>query len=77
MTANAEAREPRERLIRCDSGADGKVRMEEDAKNAEEKTDDIQCDAAFLACLQKLKKGAILPVDGYEIKEGETTPPKR
>lgn len=52
-------------------------KKEEDAKNAEEKTDDIQCDAAFLACLQKLKKGAILPVDGYEIKEGETSPPKR
>ncbi len=43
-------------------------KKEEDAKNAEEKTDDIQCDAAFLACLQKLKKGAILPVDGFEIK---------
>lgn len=52
-------------------------KKEEDAKNAEEKTDDIQCDAAFLACLQKLKKGAILPVDGFEIKEGETSPPKR
>ena len=52
-------------------------KKEEDGKNAEEKTDDIQCDAAFLACLQKLKKGAILPVDGYEIKEGETSPPKR
>ena len=52
-------------------------KKEEDAKNAEEKTDDIQCDAAFLACLQKLKKGAILPVDGYEVKEGETSPPKR
>ena len=52
-------------------------KKEEDAKNAEEKTDDIQCDTAFLACLQKLKKGAILPVDGYEIKEGETSPPKR
>ena len=52
-------------------------KKEEDAKNAEEKTDDIQCDAAFLACLQKLKKGVILPVDGYEIKEGETSPPKR
>ena len=43
-------------------------KKEDDAKNTEEKTDDIQCDAAFLACLQKLKKGAILPVDGFEIK---------
>ena len=53
-------------------------KKDEDAKNAEgDETDDIQCDAAFLACLQKLKKGAILPVDGFEIKEGETSPPKR
>ena len=52
-------------------------KKEEDGKNTEEKTDDIQCDAGFLACLQKLKKGAVLPVDGFEIKEGETSPPKR
>lgn len=43
----------------------------------EEKTDDIQCDAAFLEYLQKLKKGAVLPVEAFEIKEGETSPPKR
>ena len=43
----------------------------------EEKTDDIQCDAAFLEYLQKLKKGAVIPVEAFEIKEGETSPPKR
>lgn len=52
-------------------------RKEEDPKTAEEKTDDIQCDAGFLACLQQLKKGAVLPVEEFSIKEGETSPPKR
>ena len=52
-------------------------KKEEDPKNAEEKTDDIQCDAGFLACLQQLKKGAVLPVEEFSIKEGETSPPTR
>ena len=52
-------------------------KKEDDPKNAEEKTDDIQCDAGFLACLQQLKKGAVLPVEEFSIKEGETSPPKR
>lgn len=52
-------------------------KKEEDPKNTEEKTDDIQCDAGFLACLQQLKKGAVLPVEEFSIKEGETSPPKR
>ena len=52
-------------------------KKEEDPKNTEEKTDDIQCDAGFLACLQQLKKGAVPPVEEFSIKEGETSPPKR
>ncbi len=43
-------------------------KKEEDPKNTEEKTDDIQCDAGFLACLQQLKKGAVLPVEEFSIK---------
>lgn len=34
-------------------------------------------DAAFFASLQTLKKGMTLPIQEMEIKEGETTPPKR
>lgn len=34
-------------------------------------------DARFFAAIQKLKKGMILPVRALEIKEGETSPPKR
>ena len=34
-------------------------------------------DAHLLELVAGLKKGVTLPVDGYEIKEGETSPPKR
>lgn len=43
----------------------------------EEKSEDEQCDTEFLAYLQKLKKGDILSIKNFEIKEGETSPPKR
>lgn len=36
-----------------------------------------QVDTAFLEALRQLHKGSILPVSGYKIKEGETSPPKR
>ena len=38
---------------------------------------EISCDEVLLAALQKLKKNDILNVNGLEIKEGETSPPKR
>lgn len=50
-------------------------------QNEEEQnsSDDMEntCDVSFLESLHKLKKGDILPVQLYEIKEGETSPPKR
>jgi DNA topoisomerase-3 len=36
-----------------------------------------KCDAELTALLMKLKKGDALEPDSYEIKEGETSPPKR
>ena len=39
--------------------------------------EEVACDANLLAALQKLKKGDILSVDGFTIREGETSPPKR
>jgi DNA topoisomerase-3 len=45
---------------------------EQDGAEMEEK-----CDAELTALLMKLKKGDALEVDSYEIKEGETSPPKR
>ncbi len=38
---------------------------------------DIACDQNFLAALAKVRKGTVLPVEGFRIKEGETSPPKR
>lgn len=40
-------------------------------------TEDVKCDAEFLEALKKLKKDDILGVNGFAVKEGETTPPKR
>ncbi len=46
-------------------------------KEPEGELEEVKCDAAFMGLLQKLKKGDRLPAAGFEIKEGETTPPKR
>ncbi len=53
-------------------------------KNPDAQTDDAAeqdeqeiSDAHLLELVAGLKKGVTLPVDGYEIKEGETSPPKR
>lgn len=50
---------------------------EKDNEKDGEKEEELKCDAALLAILKDLKKGAALQVDSYEIKEGETSPPKR
>ena len=51
------------------------------AENRNEEKDgsqeDVKCDAAFLKILQGLKKGTPLVNESLEIKEGETSPPKR
>ena len=36
-----------------------------------------ECDKNLLSQLSAIKKGDQIPVDGFEIKEGETSPPKR
>ena len=43
-------------------------------ETAQNKQDEPQLDAGFF---EGLRKGSKLPVKGYEIKEGETSPPKR
>lgn len=44
-------------------------------KKAED--EDMKCDPAFMEVLQKLRKGSRLSLMSTEIKEGETSPPKR
>lgn len=42
-----------------------------------EDSEDVSCDAQLLDALHRLKKNDILTVDALNIKEGETSPPKR
>ena len=55
-----------------DSAQTKEQKETEDSEETEEK-----CDADFMKLLLALKKGDSLNVEGYEIKEGETSPPKR
>ncbi len=59
---------------------DNAVKKDEvDKENTEKESEeaDEKCDADFVQLLMSLKKGAQIGVDSYEIKEGETSPPKR
>lgn len=48
----------------------------EDSEESETNKKDLE-NPAFIAMLASLKKGMQLPVEGFVIKEGETSPPKR
>lgn len=56
-------------------------KKEEDSKEDGSKEDteeeDTKCDEAFMKLLESIKKGDTLPLLKLEIKEGETSPPKR
>lgn len=47
------------------------------AKKKEEGEEEVACDSAFLQALSGIKRGSVLPVEKFEIREGETSPPKR
>ena len=49
---------------------------EEKSKDGEE-NDEVKCDAALMEILKNLKKGEVLKLNKLEIKEGETSAPKR
>ena len=53
----------------------GKNKKEETGRKGQEE-EQIE-DAAFLELIQNVKKGSMLPVKEFYIKEGETSPPKR
>lgn len=48
---------------------------EEEAEDGQEQSGIL--DGDFFEVIQKLKKGSILDIQGFDIKEGETSPPKR
>ena len=55
----------------------GTASQEENKEKEGEGEQEIKCDADFLKVLTELKKGTKVNVNSYEIKEGETSPPKR
>lgn len=52
-------------------------KKESEAENSKDKENMQTCDADFMEQMMKLKKGMDLPVSALNIKEGETSPPKR
>lgn len=55
----------------------GVYQPKKEQDNAEETEEDTSADKDLFALIQTIKKGMTLPVDGLQIKEGETSPPKR
>ncbi len=46
-------------------------------KDDKDEAEDVKCDSAMLESLSKLRKGDIIDIKDFQIKEGETSPPKR
>lgn len=61
---------------REEKGTDDRQKNQKNEKE-EEKEEDLKCDSVLLELLRKLKKGDVIALNGFEIKEGETSPPKR
>ncbi|MCM1539003.1 MAG: DNA topoisomerase [bacterium] len=59
----------------------GKETEKEPGKESEKENgqaeETVKCDEALLAMLDNVKKGSALEAKEYQVKEGETTPPKR
>ncbi len=53
--------------------------FKKDNKDSDKENNEAEekCDAELVSLLMKLKKGDLIAVGDYEIKEGETSPPKR
>lgn len=45
--------------------------------DGDEENEDTKCDATMIEMLKALKKGSVLEMKTLEVKEGETSPPKR
>ena len=54
-----------------------KAPQKKNGEDGEKEETEEKCSAALLALLMKLKKGDAVNAEEYEIKEGETSPPKR
>ena len=56
---------------------DRKSAADRSQESGKEDSEEVSCDVQLLNALQRLKKNDILTVDALNIKEGETSPPKR
>ena len=74
---NKAAREEGQRSGRKKDGGDGAENSPEPEKTEDGGGEPPMTDQAFMEALNRLKKGVKLPVSKMQIKEGETTPPKR
>ena len=75
---NKTARAGRQSSGRKKDGGDGPENSPEQEKAGEDGgAEQPMTDQAFMEALNRLKKGVKLPVSKMQIKEGETTPPKR
>lgn len=59
------------------AGVPGKSKTATESAPTEGDAEDKDADAGFFESIKKLKKGDVLTVTGLDIKEGETSPPKR
>ncbi len=55
----------------------GNNKTEKAPAKGEEEAEDVKCDETMLERLKQLKKGEVLPVNEFFVKEGKTSPPKR
>ena len=69
----------KDRSAETDNEQPETAESDNNGKNAQanEDTEDRSIDADTLERISKLKKGDQLDINGYDIKEGETSPPKR
>lgn len=63
--------------FRKDSKNEEKAKEEQAGEGNGTEENEEKCDEDMVGLLMKLRKGDALSVNGYEIKEGETSPPKR
>ena len=72
----AKKKDKDEAEAKKDAGKE-KLNKAEAGKEDSGEEEDTKCDAELIQMLQNLKKGDEMVLEGLEIKEGETSPPKR
>ena len=55
----------------------GKAESQKEEERDDASEEEVGCDEALLEALSGLKKGSVITVNGYSVKSGETSPPKR